>query len=148
MSDAPFVHLHCHTDYSLLDGACEIGRLMEHVAKQGMPAVAMTDHGNMFGAAEFYLKCKKAGVKPIIGCEVYMAPGDRRDRETRLPGAAAVYYSTREAAGTSSAEKSVKIGRLIPVDLAGESAWCAAASIPSARMFTATRDIIWESEFM
>ena len=53
-SDKPFVHLHCHTDYSLLDGACEISQLMELVAEQKMPAVAMTDHGNLFGAVEFY----------------------------------------------------------------------------------------------
>ncbi len=53
-SDTPFVHLHCHTDYSLLDGACEISQLMELVAEQKMPAVAMTDHGNLFGAVEFY----------------------------------------------------------------------------------------------
>src|SRR5580693_3727952 len=70
---APFVHLHCHTDYSLLDGACEISRLMELVAEQKMPAVAMTDHGNLFGAVEFYDEAKKHGVHPVIGCEVYVA---------------------------------------------------------------------------
>ncbi len=73
MSDAPFVHLHCHTDYSLLDGACEIGQLMEIVAQQKMPAVAMTDHGNLFGAVDFYNQAKDKGVHPVIGCEVYMA---------------------------------------------------------------------------
>ena len=61
MSDVPFVHLHCHTDYSLLDGACEIGQLMELVAEQKMPAVAMTDHGNLFGAVEFYNAAKEQG---------------------------------------------------------------------------------------
>src|SRR5438874_4890678 len=70
---APFVHLHCHTDYSLLDGACEIGRLMDLVAEQKMPAVAMTDHGNLFGAVEFYTKAKDKGIHPVIGCEVYVA---------------------------------------------------------------------------
>ena len=65
----PFVHLHCHTDYSLLDGACETKRLMQTVAEQGMPAVAMTDHGNMFGAGEFYNAAKDQGINPIIGVE-------------------------------------------------------------------------------
>ncbi|MFN3322837.1 MAG: DNA polymerase III subunit alpha [Bryobacteraceae bacterium] len=73
MSDKPFVHLHCHTDYSLLDGACEIGQLMDLVVEQKMPAVAMTDHGNLFGAVEFYNKAKEKGVHPVIGCEVYVA---------------------------------------------------------------------------
>jgi len=69
----PFVHLHCHTDYSLLDGACEISQLMKVVAEQKMPAVAMTDHGNLFGAVEFYNHAKAEGVHPVIGCEVYVA---------------------------------------------------------------------------
>jgi DNA polymerase-3 subunit alpha len=70
---APFVHLHCHTDYSLLDGACEISQLMTLAEEQKMPAVAMTDHGNLFGAVEFYNEAKKHGVHPVIGCEVYVA---------------------------------------------------------------------------
>ncbi len=69
----PFVHLHCHTDYSLLDGACEISQLIDLVAEQKMPAVAMTDHGNLFGAVEFYNQAKAKGVHPVIGCEVYVA---------------------------------------------------------------------------
>jgi DNA polymerase-3 subunit alpha len=73
MPEKPFVHLHCHTDYSLLDGACEIGQLMDLVAEQNMPAVAMTDHGNLFGAVEFYNQAKHKGVHPVIGCEVYVA---------------------------------------------------------------------------
>src|SRR3984885_12662237 len=74
MSSArPFVHLHCHTDYSLLDGACEIGQLMDLVGEQKMPAGAMTDHGNLFGAVEFYNKAKEKGVHPVIGCEVYVS---------------------------------------------------------------------------
>ena len=80
MSDTPFVHLHCHTDYSLLDGACEISQLMDLVAEQNMPAVAMTDHGNLFGAVEFYNSATAKGIHPVIGCEVYVAPGDRRDK--------------------------------------------------------------------
>ena len=70
---APFVHLHCHTDYSLLDGACEISQLMALAAEQKMPALAMTDHGNLFGAVEFYNKAKEKGIHPVIGCEVYVA---------------------------------------------------------------------------
>src|SRR3977135_1672798 len=74
MSSAPpFVHLHCHTDYSLLDGACEVSQLMDLVVEQKMPAIAMTDHGNLFGAVEFYNAAKARGVKPIIGCEVYVS---------------------------------------------------------------------------
>ncbi len=75
-----FVHLHVHTQYSLLDGANKIGPLIEHAKQSGMPAIAMTDHGNMFGAVEFYAKARAAGIKPIIGCEVYLAPGKRSDR--------------------------------------------------------------------
>ena len=73
MSSTPFVHLHCHTDYSLLDGACEISQLMDLVVEQKMPAVAMTDHGNLFGAIEFYNAAKYKGVHPVIGCEVYVS---------------------------------------------------------------------------
>ena len=69
----PFVHLHCHTDYSLLDGACEITRLMDLAERQEMPAAAITDHGNLFGAVQFYYEATKRGIKPIIGCEVYVS---------------------------------------------------------------------------
>jgi DNA polymerase-3 subunit alpha len=68
-----FVHLHCHTDYSLLDGACDIDQLMKLVVEQKMPAVAMTDHGNLFGAVKFYNAAKAAGVHPVIGCEMYVS---------------------------------------------------------------------------
>ena len=74
-----FVHLHLHTQYSLLDGANKIKNLMPQVQKHGMPAVAMTDHGNMFGAIEFYRTATQHGVKPIVGCEVYVAPKSRLD---------------------------------------------------------------------
>jgi len=73
MSDAPFVHLHCHTDYSLLDGACEIGQLIGAVVDRNMPAVAMTDHGNLFGAVQFYYTARDRGVHPVIGCETYVS---------------------------------------------------------------------------
>ncbi|MBK8270906.1 MAG: PHP domain-containing protein [Planctomycetes bacterium] len=80
--DAPsFVHLHCHTHYSLLDGANRIDELVGRAKELNQPAVAITDHGNMFGVVEFYSAAKKAGVKPILGLEAYIAPGDRRLRE-------------------------------------------------------------------
>ena len=72
-----FVHLHVHTEYSMLDGAAKIGKLAARAAEQGMPAVAMTDHGNMFGAYEFQREVTKAGIKPIIGIEAYVAPASR-----------------------------------------------------------------------
>jgi DNA polymerase-3 subunit alpha len=72
-SAPPFVHLHCHTDYSLLDGACEINKLMSIAKRMEMPSVAMTDHGNLFGAVEFYNAAKANGVHPVIGCEVYVS---------------------------------------------------------------------------
>ncbi len=77
-----FVHLHLHTDYSLLDGACDISRLMDRAAELKMPAVAITDHGNLFGAIQFYHEALKRGLKPIIGCETYVAPTSRFDRAT------------------------------------------------------------------
>jgi DNA polymerase-3 subunit alpha len=73
MSDS-FVHLHLHTEYSTLDGMTRAADVAKRAAQLGMPAVAMTDHGNMFGAIEFYQACKKAGVKPILGCEIYLCP--------------------------------------------------------------------------
>ncbi len=77
---ANFVHLHLHTDYSLLDGACEIGELTAEAARRRMPAVAVTDHGNLFAAANFYHQATTHGVKPIIGCEVYVAPDSHKNR--------------------------------------------------------------------
>jgi len=79
-----FIHLHLHTQYSLLDGANQIDPLIRQVRAFGMPAVAITDHGNMFGAIEFYQKAQAGGVKPIIGCEAYLAPGSRTGRERHL----------------------------------------------------------------
>jgi DNA polymerase-3 subunit alpha len=82
MADSNFVHLHLHTDYSLLDGACEIGELTAEAARRGMPAVAVTDHGNLFAAASFYHQATTHGVKPIIGCEMYVAPDNHKNRGT------------------------------------------------------------------
>jgi len=75
-----FVHLHCHTDYSLLDGACDIDQLMKITVENKMPAVAMTDHGNLFGAVRFYNAAKAAGVHPVIGCEVYVSQQGHKTR--------------------------------------------------------------------
>jgi DNA polymerase-3 subunit alpha len=80
MASSNFVHLHLHTDYSLLDGACEIGELTAETARRGMPAVAVTDHGNLFAASTFYHQAVTHGVKPIIGCEVYVAPDNHKNR--------------------------------------------------------------------
>src|SRR3990172_892349 len=75
-----FVHLHLHTEFSLLDGACRVNELLDRVAALGMPAVAVTEHGNLFSAVAFHDAARKRGVTPILGCEVYVAPGDRTDR--------------------------------------------------------------------
>ena len=72
-----FVHLHLHTEFSLLDGACRIKKLVERVKELGQTAVAITDHGVMYGVIDFYRACKAEGIKPIIGCEVYVAPRGR-----------------------------------------------------------------------
>ena len=82
MVASSFVHLHVHTHYSLLDGATRIQALVERAKEFDMPAVAITDHGNMFGAIEFYTAARKVGIKPIIGCEAYLTAGDRRLKES------------------------------------------------------------------
>src|ERR1700722_17849509 len=80
MSTPPFVHLHCHSHYSLLDGASKIPDLFERTKALGMPALALTDHGNLYGAVEFLREAKSAGVLPIVGLEAYVAPGRRTER--------------------------------------------------------------------
>lgn len=86
---APFVHLHVHTAYSLLDGAIRLEDLIRRAQEFQMPAVAITDHGTLFGVLDFYLKAKKAGINPILGCEVYVTPGSRHDKKA---GAKAEYH--------------------------------------------------------
>ena len=86
MADRPFVHLHCHTHYSLLDGASRVPELVAHAKGLGMNAIAMTDHGNLFGAIEFYKECKDAGLNPIVGYEAYVAPTTRTDRTMKKRG--------------------------------------------------------------
>ncbi|MFN4260830.1 MAG: DNA polymerase III subunit alpha [Gemmataceae bacterium] len=93
MSERPFVHLHCHSHYSLLDGASRIPELVAQAKKLGMTALALTDHGNLFGAIEFYRECRAAGINPIIGYEAYVAPQRRTDREARRRGEAGYHLT-------------------------------------------------------
>ena len=88
----PFVHLHVHTEYSLLDGAIRINELLKKARDLNMEAVAVTDHGNMFGAVELFSQAPKTGVKPILGCETYVAPGNRKDRNTSGEGVLNAYH--------------------------------------------------------
>ncbi len=76
-----FTHLHLHTEYSLLDGACRITELVQRISDLGQTSVAITDHGGMYGAVDFYKACKAKGIKPIIGCECYIAD-DMHDKST------------------------------------------------------------------
>ncbi|MFN7170322.1 MAG: PHP domain-containing protein, partial [Candidatus Omnitrophota bacterium] len=80
MKHSHFVHLHVHSQYSLLDGACRIPELLDLANHYLMPAIAITDHGNMFGVIEFYQQAMEKGIKPIIGCEVYIAPKSRFEK--------------------------------------------------------------------
>ncbi|MEU8272622.1 PHP domain-containing protein, partial [Sphaerisporangium sp. NPDC049002] len=82
-----FAHQHVHTEYSMLDGAARLGPLTQAAAQLGMPALGMTDHGNMFGAYDFYKAATKAGVKPILGIEAYVAPESRLHKEPVFWGA-------------------------------------------------------------
>src|SRR5688572_21458833 len=81
-----FAHLHCHTHYSLLDGANRIPELVAQTKSLGMTACAITDHGNLYGAVEFYRECRSAGINPVIGYEAYMAPGSRHDKKAIRQG--------------------------------------------------------------
>src|SRR3989449_3235924 len=102
-----FVHLHLHTEYSLLDGAIRMKELMKKAAEFEMPAVAITDHGNLFGAIEFYQEATRAGVKPIIGCEAYVAPGSHKDRPASRRDAA--YHFTLLAENETGYRNLVKV---------------------------------------
>ena len=109
-----FVHLHVHTEYSLLDGMARTKQLAAKAKELGMPAVAMTDHGNLFGAIEFFLACKKEGVKPIFGCEIYLAPGSMEDKRD-VPGRKRACHMTLLAEtdeGWSNLQKLVSKGHL------------------------------------
>src|ERR1043166_4206018 len=86
MPHADFVHLHLHTEYSLLDGACRLDRLMDRAHQLKFPALAITDHGVLYGAIDFYKAALEKGIKPIVGCEVYVAPGSRQEKKTTSGG--------------------------------------------------------------
>ncbi|MBX9742270.1 MAG: DNA polymerase III subunit alpha [Chthoniobacterales bacterium] len=105
----PFVHLHVHSEYSLLDGAIRIQELVDKAVAFGMPAAALTDHGNLFGAIEFYQKATKAGIKPIIGCEVYVAPGSMLEKKNSTPGKELYYHLTLLATNTVGYHNLIKL---------------------------------------
>ncbi len=112
---AEFVHLHNHSQYSLLDGASRIDEMVKLAADYGMPALAVTDHGNMFGVVEFYKAAQKAGVKPIIGAEVYVAPGDRKERKIHADVPEASFHLTllcRDLTGYRNLVKLVSLAYL------------------------------------
>ena len=108
-----FVHLHVHTQYSLLDGAAETGRLLQRVKELGMPAVAITDHGVMYGCLKFYQQALKVGVKPILGCELYLAPRTLRDKAPKLDeNAAHILLLAENNTGYQNLLKLVSIAHL------------------------------------
>ncbi len=90
--DKKFVHLHVHTDYSLLDGCCRIDRLMDRAVELGMPALALTDHGNLYGAIEFYNQAKAKGIKPLIGCELYLVETSRLEKTGRSDEGKSIFH--------------------------------------------------------
>ena len=105
-----FVHLHNHSEYSMLDGACRIEDMVNWAVENGAPAVALTDHGNMFGAWELYSKATKAGVNPIVGCEVYVAPGSRREKKKGQGGPYHLTLLAEDATGYQNLLKLVSLG--------------------------------------
>ncbi|MCK5213800.1 MAG: DNA polymerase III subunit alpha [Candidatus Omnitrophica bacterium] len=107
-----FVHLHVHTQYSLLDGACRVKELVKKAAEYKMPALAMTDHGNLFGTVDFYQTAVKYGVKPIIGCEIYVAPNSRHDRTPHQSGTSHLLLFAKDEVGYKNLSKLVSAGYL------------------------------------
>ena len=110
LKHADFVHLHVHSEYSLLDGAARLEKLVDRAKTLKFPALALTDHGNLFGAVDFYTACTKAGVKPILGCELYVAPGSRFERSSQDGGYEGASHCTvlaRTAAGYANLMKLV-----------------------------------------
>src|SRR3712207_3464508 len=107
-----FVHLHCHSEYSLLDGANRIDDLIARALELEQPALAITDHGNLHAAWEFQEKAKKAKLKPIIGMEAYVAPGDRRVRARPAPGAKPYYHLVLLAQNATGYKNLVKLSSL------------------------------------
>lgn len=105
-----FAHLHVHTEYSLLDGACRIDRMMDRLKAMGQTAVAITDHGVMYGCVDFYRAAKKAGIKPIIGCEVYVATRTRFDKVNRVDGSNHLVLLCKNQTGYHNLIKMVSAG--------------------------------------
>ena len=105
-----FVHLHNHSEYSMLDGACRIEDMVNWAVENGAPAVALTDHGNMFGAWELYSKATKAGVNPIVGCEAYVAPGSRKERGKGQGGPYHLTLLAEDATGYQNLLKLISLG--------------------------------------
>ena len=105
-----FVHLHVHTHYSLLDGACRVDKLVTRAKELGMGSLAITDHGCLFGVLDFYAECHKQGVKPILGMEAYMAPGDRRDR--KQVGGETAYHLVLLAQNLEGYQNLLKLGSM------------------------------------
>jgi DNA polymerase-3 subunit alpha len=114
MPHSEFIHLHLHTQFSLLDGACRIPQLLERAKQYKMDSLAITDHGNMFGAIDFYMEAQKAGIKPIIGCEVYIAPASRLDKASSGIDEASYHLIllARDETGYQNLIKLVSIGNL------------------------------------
>lgn len=109
MDAPPFVHLHCHSHYSLLDGASPIKRLVNRAKDLGMNGLALTDHGNLYGALEFYRACKEAGINPIVGYEAYIAPGSRFDKGGATSSKEASYHLTLLAQNRTGFQNLVKL---------------------------------------
>src|SRR3989338_189219 len=114
MPHSEFTHLHLHTQSSLLDGACRIPEILNLAKQYKMDSLAITDHGNMFGAIDFYFEALKAGIKPIIGCEVYIAPASRLDKESRSIEDASYHFIllAKDETGYQNLMKLVSMGYL------------------------------------
>ena len=91
-TNSAFTHLHVHTEFSLLDGAIRIRDLVNKAGRLGMDSVAITDHGNIFGAVQFFTEARKTGIKPILGCEIYVAPGKRQERSPSSDGSPVAHH--------------------------------------------------------
>ncbi|MCA9241516.1 MAG: PHP domain-containing protein, partial [Planctomycetales bacterium] len=109
MDAPPFVHLHCHSHYSLLDGASPIKKLVGRAKELGMNGLALTDHGNLYGALEFYRECRDADINPIVGYEAYIAPGSRLDKGGAASSKEASYHLTLLAQNRTGFKNLVKL---------------------------------------
>jgi len=107
-----FTHLHVHTEYSLLDGLSKIKKLTSLAKEYGMPALAITDHGNMYGAVEFYKSCQKNDIKPIIGCEIYTTPFSRFEKTAASRQTNHLILIAKDNQGYKNLMKIVSIGHL------------------------------------